>query len=215
MEPSPTERNLNPSRVKYLRERADRGMLLPFRWAEAIYDGRPVRVNGQHSSAMLHELNGSFPEGLTVHHDVYSVDSADDLVVLFHQFDPRKSGRSPADVAGAYQALYPDLREVPKATAKIGIDAVAWHRRYVVGAQVGAGDVHYVLFSSSNFHPFLRWLGGLLTIKTPELKRVPESQPCMPRILRMRKRRGNSGSTLRVAVSSTRIMRRLRSLTAG
>src|SRR5262245_3301389 len=64
LEASPTERELNPVRLAHLRAKADAGQLITFGWATAKIGDKTVRVNGQHSSAMLAELNGSFPTDL-------------------------------------------------------------------------------------------------------------------------------------------------------
>jgi hypothetical protein len=72
--------------------------LIAFNWAVAKIGDKEYRVNGQHSSAVLSELNGEFPQGLKVHMDTYEVDSNDGLALLFRQFDSRKSGHTPTDV---------------------------------------------------------------------------------------------------------------------
>jgi hypothetical protein len=93
---------------------------------------------------------------------------------LFRQFDDRKSGRSPADVSGAYQGLYEPLRGIPKEHAKLAIDGIAWWMKHVEGLPVGLGDDAYELFGRDNMHGFIQWLGlDVFSIKTPELKRVP------------------------------------------
>ena len=173
LEPSPTERDLNPGRLKMLREKADAGLLITFNWAKAKMGGRWLRVNGQHSSTMLTDLNGDFPQGLQVHLDEYEVDSLQGLALLFRQFDERKSGRSAADVAGAYQNLEPALRDVAKPIGKIGIESINWYRRVVEGVPYTVGDEQYHLFNESGFHGFLVWLHSVFSIKTPELRRVP------------------------------------------
>lgn len=175
MKPSPTERDLDESRVAFLKAKAEAGLLLPFMWADCTCKGEVFRVNGRHSSKMLCELNGKFPEGLTAHIDHYEVETEGDLAALFRQFDARKSGRSPADVSGAYQGLHPDLREVAKPSAKLAIDGVSWYRRYVVGLPpVGlVGDDAYSLFNEAALHSFVTWIGETLSVKTPELKRPP------------------------------------------
>lgn len=172
MAASPTERDLNASRLTYLKQRADAGQLINFNWAVARMDGRVMRVNGQHSSTMLAEANGSFPDGLFVHLDEYEVDGPEGLALLFRQFDARKSGRSAADVAGAYQNLWPQLHELPKQIGKIGIEGAAWYRRFVEGAPTPSGDEVYHLFNELALHPFLLWLGDIFSIKTPEMKRA-------------------------------------------
>jgi hypothetical protein len=171
LEPSPTERELDPKRIKHLKAKADNGLLVPFHWARATTpDGRLVRMNGQHSSTMLCELNGHFPTGLFVTIEDYEVFGSDGLGWLFKQFDDRKSVRSLADVAGSWQGLQPALREVARPTGKIGIEGAAWYLRTIEGIPVGE-DIYY-LFNRTGLHDFLLWLNEILSIKTPELKRA-------------------------------------------
>ena len=171
MEPSPTERSLDPKRVRHLLEKAEAGQLVTFNWAKAKVGGKEVRMNGQHSSEMLAGLNGKFPEGLVVHMDEYEVDNPEGLAVLFRQYDDRKSGRSPSDVSGAYQGLYPALHDVPRDAAKLAIEGVTWYRRTIEGLPSATGDDQYALFAETGLHGFIQWIGELFSIKTPELKK--------------------------------------------
>lgn len=171
LEPSPTERPLNQSRVDHLREKAEQGLLVPFNWSVAKYGDKTVRMNGQHSSTMLTDLNGAFPKDGKVHLDTYRVESADGLALLFRQFDDRKSGRTPSDVASAYQGIHPELSDVPHQTAKLAAEGINWYHRYVEGVPSLSGDDVYILFGIPEHQPFLHWLGETFTIKTPELKR--------------------------------------------
>lgn len=173
LEPSPTEREISPSRIKHLREKAEAGQLVTFHWSVAQLGNRKLRMNGQHSSNMLCELNGAFPEGLVVHLDEYQVETPDGLALLFRQFDDRKSSRSALDVSGAYQGLCETLRETPREPAKLAIDGHCWYQRNVEGVPVPSGDSQYELFATPALHGFVVWLGGLLGIKTPELMRIP------------------------------------------
>src|ERR1019366_3574808 len=93
MQPSQTEREINPRRLKHLRQKADAGCLVAFHWAIAEIGGQIVRVNGQHSSNMLCQMDGSFPDGLTAVIETYDVDDNYSLALLFKQFDDRKSSR--------------------------------------------------------------------------------------------------------------------------
>ncbi len=171
MAPSPTERDLNVSRLRHLKEKAEAGLLVTFHWSKAKVGDQWVRMNGQHSSRMLCGLNGEFPQDLFVHMDSYEVDGPEGLALLFRQFDDRKSGRSAGDVAGAYQGLFPDLAPVPKDIAKIGIDGLAWYRRTVEGAPAPTGDDVYSLFQETGLHDYLLWVGDVFSMKTPEMKR--------------------------------------------
>jgi len=171
MLPSPTERLFDPARAKMLREKAEAGQLIAFNWAIAKVGDKEYRVNGQHSSAVLTELNGQFPQGLKVHMDTYQVDNTDGLALLFRQFDSRKSGRTPTDVSGAYQGLYTDLADVSRSAAKLAVEGVAWFDRYVEGLPAPKGDDVYTLFGKTPLHNFIRWVSEVFSIKTPELRR--------------------------------------------
>jgi hypothetical protein len=171
LHPSPTERDFDPLRVRHLENKAKKGFLVTFHWAKAKLNGKMLRVNGQHSSAMLCGLNGEFPPGLRAHVDEYHLQEEKDLAVLFRQFDDRKSSRGARDVAGAYQNLEAALVDVPNPSAKLAIDGIAWYARNVEGAPVPSGDDVYEWFHRSQYHEFIIWLGELLGIKTPELRR--------------------------------------------
>ena len=178
MEPSPTERELAPGRVKHLTEKIEGGKAVSFHWASARLGdvGKTLRMNGNHSSSALVGLNGTFPENLVAHIDEYEVESASGLADLFRQFDDRKSSRSTKDVCGAYQGLYEPLREVPRDIAKLGAEGICWARRFYdnpEGLPMYKGDDVGILFGETALHSFLRWLGAdVFTAKTPELKRA-------------------------------------------
>lgn len=173
MTPSPTERDFNPARLKMLQQKATAGQLLTFHWAKARMDGKMLRVNGQHSSIMLAELNGDFPSGLSVHVDEYVVDGPQGLALLFRQFDDRKSGRSTADISGAYQNLIPALQAVAKPVGKLGVEGITWYQRNIESVDTPLGDEQYTLFNQSLTQQFLIWLNEIFSIKTPELRKVP------------------------------------------
>jgi hypothetical protein len=173
MTPSPTERPLNPSRVRYLRAKIEAGLAVSFQWAFAKYLGTVYRMNAQHSSNVLHAMNrdGAFPEGLFAHVDEFEVNSLEALALLFRQYDDRKSSRSLGDVAGGYQGLYPELNSVPRWIGKIGIEAVTWFNKNIDGISVPAGDDQFARFSDRSLYPYLQWLAEVDPAGT--LKHVP------------------------------------------
>lgn len=158
--PSPTERELSVKRVEFLRDRLMAGLFHPPHWMKAVVDGKTFRANGQHSSEMLVKLDGNFPEGMQAHVDTFTCSDMSALALLFRQCDDRKSARSPADVAGAYQGLETALNDVPKYIAKIGAEGIAWHRRNVRRLDgTPSGDDTYIVFNESSEHDYLVWLG--------------------------------------------------------
>src|SRR5262249_2669574 len=171
LEPSPTERELNPVRLKHLKMKAEAGQLVTFHWSVARLGEKRLRMNGQHSSNMLCGLNGQFPKGLKVHIDEYEVPNKASLALLFRQFDDRKSNRSPSDVAGAYQGMDEELGDVPRGPAKMAVEGACWYDRNIEGLPPVSGDDQYIRFGEPGLHGFIRWVGELFTIKTPELRR--------------------------------------------
>lgn len=173
--PSPTERTRDAKRVAYLRAKYDAGLWGPTQWATARCNGTVYRINGSHSSAMLNALDGHMADGLVVHIDSYDVNSVDDLAMLFRQYDDRKSSRSPADVAGAYQGLEETLCDSPRLPAKLAAEAVTWWRRSVERSPVNKGDDRYMLFHEAALHPFIKWVSNdiFTSGKMPELMKEP------------------------------------------
>jgi hypothetical protein len=74
-------------------------------------------------------------------------------------------------VASAYQGLYDELHDVPKGPAKMAVEGACWFDRHVEGLPPVSGDDQYIRFGEPGLHGFIRWVGELLSIKTPELRR--------------------------------------------
>jgi hypothetical protein len=172
MTPSPTERPFSEKRLRYLQDAYTEQRFVSCQWSSVWLGGSQLRMNGQHSSTMLMKLPEPFPVGLYAHIDEYEADTPEDIARLFRQFDARDSARSPADVSGAYQHTYPELLDVTPQVAKIGIEGIAWYLRVVEGVPTGKGDDRYQLFRQPVHYDFLHWIDTLLSMKTPEMKRI-------------------------------------------
>jgi hypothetical protein len=170
---SPTEREMEPRRVKELLDRIRSGLLLPCSWATVDYRGTKFRMNGQHSSEAILQAGDLLPDRVAVHLDHYRTDSAEGMGALFRQFDARFSGRTKQDVAGAYQGLVEPLQKLGRRKAKLGIEGVAWYLRTIEGVAFPSGDELYQQFMTEAYHAFLRWLDRILSPKTPEMERAP------------------------------------------
>src|SRR5262245_51739822 len=166
---SPTEREFDKKRLGELIERIQRGWVVPFSWATADFQGTKYRMNGQHSSRAITESANHLPETVVIHLDHFSTQNADGMGRLFRQFDARFSQRSKQDISGAYQGLVRELADIPRKKAKLGLDGIAWFERAVEKVPVPSGDELYTLYFRAQFHPFLRWLDSILSVKTPEL----------------------------------------------
>jgi hypothetical protein len=148
---TPVERSFDAKWALDLKERILNGHAVTFLWAVA-----------------------KLPDGLAVHLDTYSVSDEDGAVMLFRQFDARKSSRSKEDISGAYQCFHESLRNVHRGVARFAVEGVIWYRREVQEAPVPSGDDVYKLFNEERLHPFFLQMDATLRDgKANELKRVP------------------------------------------
>lgn len=173
MDRSPTEREFDAKRTKYLVEILKGGHALPFCWATAVYQGKVYRMNGQHSSRAIVEAGEGLPEKVVVHLDHYEPDGMEGMALLFRQFDARWSGRSRADVAGAYQGLVEPIAKCSKKRVKLAVEGIVWFHRTVEGVPTKAGDDVYMLMHQEAYHDFIKWFDRILSVKTPELEKAP------------------------------------------
>jgi hypothetical protein len=179
LEATPVEREFDEKWAKEIRERVLKGLAVSFFWAVADLplDGKimRLRMNGNHSSWALNELlkDGELPHSLAIHLDTYSVSDKDGAVLLFRQFDNRKSSRTKEDISGAYQCFHETIRGCKRAVAKLAVEGTAWYRREIQGIAVPSGDELYELFNQSQLHPFILMADMVIDSKSNELKRVP------------------------------------------
>jgi hypothetical protein len=177
---TPVEREFDLRWATELKTRVVDGKAVAFHWAVAdMADSggfTRMRVNGQHSSWALADLlrENALPDNLVIHLDTYSVSNQDGAVLLFRQFDARKSARSKEDISGAYQCFQPELRTCNRNILKTAVEGVIWYRREVQEKPVASGDDIYWLFNEQRLHPFFVMLNETLKSgKANELKRVP------------------------------------------
>ena len=102
------------------------------------------------------------------------------------------------------QGLYADLRDLPRASAKFAAEGMYITAVRSEGLPAPSGDDRYSLFGETGLHGFVRWVGELITIKTPELKRPTIVAAMFGTLPKMRTRLGSFGLKLHVAVSSMR-----------
>lgn len=169
---SACERDLDDKHVGELVDRIKAGLWLPCCWSTVDYEGVKYRMNGQHSSNAMVDAADSLGDNVVIHLDHFQADDAFGMGLLFRQFDARISTRSKMDISGAYQGLVPELRGLNKKDCKLGMDGALWYRRTVEGLPVPSGDRASEQLLDKTFHPFLKWVDSILSLKTPELKPV-------------------------------------------
>lgn len=170
---SPVERDLDQGRVKKLAAIIREGLALPFNWATVKFDGRNVRMNGQHSSAAIMEVGADLPDKLTFHVDLFEATDRKGMVELFRQFDQRWSSRTSADIAGAYQGLVPELSDCNKKVIKVAAEGLSWCMRMVEGGEAPTGDDTYDLLHKPNkeFQAFFLWANGIVNARRELLRK--------------------------------------------
>lgn len=170
MPASPTERTFSDSRAKRLRANFDDGLLLPCQWAKATWKGKDVRMNGQHSSFVLAEME-EIPEGSFVHMDTYKPTSEEGMALLFRQFDARYSNRSSTDCSHAYQGLFEDIAEVDEVKALAAIKGINRYHRFTGEGECFSGDDIGKMFFNKAYYKFIFFTADLLSGKCKELQR--------------------------------------------
>lgn len=106
--PAPGDRPISRPRVARLRLLVASGQTLTFDWATAQCDDATYRVNGQHSSTVLAELE-EIPEHCYACVSRYSCDELEDVAELYSMFDSRASARTTRDINRTYAATCTDL----------------------------------------------------------------------------------------------------------
>ncbi len=109
------ERPIKDWRIGFLADKVDRGTFYTPTWATGTFRDRTYRMNGQHSSVMLADLeNGDFPTGMKAVVLEFACETEQDMCDLFSEFDPNRSVRSRGDIALAHASIHRSLKDIPE-----------------------------------------------------------------------------------------------------
>jgi hypothetical protein len=161
MPASPTEREFNANRATKLRLAFETGRLLSCNWGKAVWKGKEVRMNGQHSARVLAELE-PFPVGSFVHMDVYEPISKHGMAALFRQFDARVSGRSAVDCSHAYQGLFDEVSQFDQKKSLAAIKGINTFHRFTGDGEIFSGDELGQHFVNRSYDKFIAFVQDLL-----------------------------------------------------
>jgi hypothetical protein len=115
------ERPLRPSRVAFLDHHRREGTFVSPSWAVVVdqMTGQRYRANGQHSSYMLAQVDGTrdgdpgFPADLSVTIEEYTTDNLQqDALRIFDLFDHPRAARTNTDIMGLHRARFEELMEI-------------------------------------------------------------------------------------------------------
>lgn len=149
-------------RIKWLHRLMEEGKFHSPKWATAQCGGVKYRMNGGHSSRMLTELNGSFPEGLCAVVDEFHCDTMTDLSDLFLQFDSRQSTRSRGDKINAIKSAVGELDDVKPLYVSRALSGIAFrYRKYGEKPAWSEDDVISLVNEHSDFICWSRKYAGV------------------------------------------------------
>jgi hypothetical protein len=114
----PGEREVKTARLKFLKDLLDRGLFVGVDWHQGLCaaDGIMYRLEGQHSSHMLSELDpAAFPGDQLARITTWNFDTVEhDSATLFNLFNNPRSARTNEDVMGVYRASVPELAQLSR-----------------------------------------------------------------------------------------------------
>lgn len=160
------ERPLSELRLKVYREILKRGDFRPCIWAKAFCreNERTIRVNGQHTSHLLHEFidrKEEIPE-FYVTLGEYVCDTLEDVSRLYTTFDTNEATRNITDINRAFAGFKPELRDVPGRILNVCVSGIAFHQfkdgMWVVKSADRAEEV-------LEHVPFVLWVREILGVK--------------------------------------------------
>jgi len=112
MKALPQDRDLKTGLLSHLRLSIEKGIIIPFDWSSAEWDGKTFRVDGKHSSWLFSKGQAPVPAGAvvrTVHYKCGSQKALSDLYMVHN--DP-KSSKLRRDADKLYAASDPDLVKI-------------------------------------------------------------------------------------------------------
>lgn len=153
------DRPLNKTRCARLRSLLEEGRFRTCAWAvcHCRADGKDYRVNGQHTSHVLAEFNGSLP-AVFVTVERYEADTIEDVAELFGSFDPGWSNRTTSDTNNAYASSCKELEGIPSRIINLAASGLVSKMFKFTGTQANQDVRGKLLIKNAGF---VRWLNGL------------------------------------------------------
>jgi hypothetical protein len=135
MTPIAGERDCKPKRLAFFENHVAQKTFIDPTWSKGICktDGHEYRLDGQHSSRVLANLEAeNFPE-LMVTVDIYEFDSLkEDAALLFEKFDHPDSVRDDLDMIHFDKAQHPDLADLDKRFLDKAAKGILFYQRELV-----------------------------------------------------------------------------------
>jgi hypothetical protein len=164
------ERALNLTHVRKIQDAIVHGETRPFDWAIGTVPSLELtsRVNGHHSSnaflaldALSAEEQAKIPMPIHIIYTTYTCDTAEDLPVLYMQFDPNWTSRNKEDYIGAFMANRPELMETTtRVSNKYATAGLLWYLQKAEGfSGRSAREQYHLVLENDEIQHFLEFCG--------------------------------------------------------
>lgn len=110
------DRDLKPHIVSHIANEVDHKRFRVAAFASVLCkeDGLEYRVNGKHTSHVLSQMNGTFPEDLDAFVERFEADTRQDVPPIYATYDNPLNNRSTIDICQGFAAANQELLSVPR-----------------------------------------------------------------------------------------------------
>lgn len=159
MDPLPRERPLSERRLQIYRRLLSAGEFRPVTWASASCKetNTTYRVNGQHTSTLLGELEQLPDFFVTV--ERYSCDTLEDVAKLYSTFDSGIGSRTNNDIVQSFASTIKEFSGLKKKTFLLVAAAGSYHKWGFTYHQHPPAERAELLF---DYIDFTVWVDGIL-----------------------------------------------------
>jgi hypothetical protein len=177
------ERQRKQNRIDYIKNKIVGNQMIPFYWivAHVRQDKKRVRVNGQHSSEVIHQTMTEedwkqVRTPIPIFWGEYDCETRYDVAELFEQFDREMSERKAPDIIGVHLNIHERLQALNLDSALMTrvLRGMAWFHtqglREVSHKDRASNLVHE---PDPRIHNFLEYAHRLFSDKTPEMLAAP------------------------------------------
>lgn len=169
MTPAPHDRVVRDKRIAVYQKMWEQGQFRPVTWAEAYCaeTGETYRVNGKHTSLMLHRSE-KWPADFFVTVEQYNCDSLEDIGRLYATFDSKLASRTTHDINRAFAATVPEFADISDKVIGLAVHGICYYSKTDGYSTTPAPERAEEMLSNK---PFVLWLNDILG-KTPKVARL-------------------------------------------
>lgn len=160
MEAAIHDRPLSERRMQVYERIIRGGGFRPVSWAKAYCTetGQTYRVNGKHTSTVMHGIADDLPELYAVI-EVYECDTLEDVAKLYATYDSKMQSRTAGDINASFASCVKGLGALPGRTINLIVSAISYADFQDTYSQIQAADRAERLLECSDF---ALWASGII-----------------------------------------------------